>query len=270
MAKSPATSARKAKAAAQRREQQRLALLLWLKVMLWVGVVGAGLYWSVTLVTDPALLPLKVVRADGKFRYMQRQDLEQAVADLTRDGFLTVEVAAIRDRARILPWADQESVRRAWPDSLQLWVEEHVPLSRWQGQAMLNMRGEVFRPKVGSIPSGFPLLSGPDGSEKELARNYLSIKVRLGSMGLDVEEIKMDERRAWSIKLNSGAVIRLGNKDLEHRLARFYSIYPLLQADKRQMKQVDLRYTNGFAVTWKNIIPTAGVWAETEILRGLV
>jgi cell division protein FtsQ len=270
MAKSAATTERKAKAVAQRREQQRLALLLWLKVMLLVAVVGGGLYWGVTVVTDPTLLPLKVVRTDGKFRYMQRQDLEQAVAGLTRDGFLMVDVAAIRDRARTLPWVDRVSVRRVWPDSLQLWVEEHVPLSRWQEKAMLNVRGEVFRPKYGTIPAGLPLLSGPDGSEQELARHYMEVKVRLGSMGLEIEEMKMDERRAWSMRLDSGAVIRLGSKDLKHRLARFYSIYPLLQADKRQLQEVDLRYTNGFAVTWKKLTPTAGVGRKTETLRGLV
>lgn len=271
MARMAATSARATKAAAQRREQQRLALLLWLKVMLLVGVAGAGLYWGVVLVTDPMLLPLKVVRTDGKFRYMQRQDLEQAVADLTRGGFLTVDVAAIRDRARTLPWVDRVSIRRVWPDSLQLWVEEHVPLSRWQGEAMLNVRGEVFRPKPGAIPPGFPLLSGPDGSEKELARYYMSVKARLGAMGLGIAEMMMDERRAWSMKLTNGAVIRFGSKDLDHRLARFYSIYPLLQAEKRGLKEVDLRYTNGFAVSWKSIAPTAGLMLkEYKTLRGLV
>ncbi len=270
MTRMSATSNRITKAAAQRREQQRLAVLLWLKVMLVAIVVGGGLYWSVVTLTDPKLLPLKVVRTDGKFRYMERQDLEQAVANLTRDGFLTVDVAAIRDRAKSLPWVDRVSVRRVWPDSLQLWVEEHVPLSRWREKAMLNVRGEVFYPKAGAIPAGFPLLSGPEGSEKELARYYMDIKVRLSSLGLNVEKITMDERRAWIMELNNGAVIRLGSKDLEDRLARFYSIYPLLQADKRQLKEVDMRYTNGFAVTWKSIAPTAGLGPKIKTLRGLV
>ncbi len=235
-----------------------------------VAFFGGGIYWSVVALTDPKLLPLKVVRTDGKFRYMQRQDLEQAVANLTRGGFLTVDVAAIRDRARSLPWVDQVSVRRVWPDSLQLWVEEQVPLSRWQKDAMLNVRGEVFRPKAGAIPSGFPRLSGPDGSEKELAKYYLAIKNRLGSLGLSINAMVMDERRAWTMRLSSGAVIRLGSKDLEDRLARFHSIYPLLQADKRQIKEVDLRYTNGFAVTWKSIAPTAWLGPKNETIRGLM
>ena len=270
MARPAATTTRVSKAAAERRAQQMLALRLWLKVLVLIAFFGGGSYWGIVTLTDPKLLPLKVVRTEGKFRYIQRQDLEQAVASLTRGGFLTVDVAAIRDRAKSLPWVDRVSVRRVWPDSLQLWVEEQDPLCRWRDDAMLNVRGEVFHPKAGSIPSGYPRLSGPDGSEKELARYYLVIKNRLASLGLVVEELTMDERRAWSMKLKNGAVIRLGSKDLDERLARFYRIYPLLQADTRQLQEVDLRYTNGFAVAWKNVAPTAWLGPKNKITRGLV
>lgn len=265
-----ATRTLAAKAAAERREQQMLAMRMWLKLLVLVIIFGGGSYWGIVTVTDPKLLPLKVVRTEGKLRYLQRQDLEQAVADLTTGGFLTVDVEAIRDRARVLPWVDRVSVRRVWPDSLQLWVEEQVPLSRWRDDAMLNVRGEVFHPKAGAIPPGFPGLSGPDGSEKKLAKYYLAIKHSLGALGLAIDEIAMDERRAWTMRLNNGTIVRFGNKDLDERLARFYRIYPLLLADKRQMKEVDLRYTNGFAVTWNSIAPSAWLGPKNKIMRGLV
>jgi cell division protein FtsQ len=270
MAKRGATSNQMSKAETERREQQKRAFLLWLKLMLVAVVVGGGLYWGVTSLMNPKLLPLKVVRADGKFRYMQRQDLEAALGNLTRGGFLTVDVAAIRDRAKGMPWVDKVSVRRVWPDSLQLWVEEHVPLSRWGKSAVLNVRGEVIKPRAETIPAGLPHLSGPDGSEQELARNYIQIKIRLASLGLKITELHMDERRAWTMKLNSELVVRLGNKDVEDRLARFYSIYPLLKEDKRQIQTVDLRYTNGVAITWKKTAPSAGQVQKIKILRGLV
>lgn len=265
-----ATSNQMTKAEVQRREQQRLALFMWLKLMVMAVVLGGGIYWGAVTLMDPSLLPLKVVRTDGRFRYMQREDLEHAIEGLTRGGFLTVDVAAIRDRAKGLPWVDQVSVRRVWPDSLQLWVEEHVPLSRWGEDGVLNVRGEVFHPKADSIPSWLPHLSGPEGSEKELATNYVSIKTRLAQLGLKITDLIMDERRAWTMRLNDDLVIRLGSKDLQDRLARFYSVYPLLKEDKRELKEIDLRYTNGVAVTWKNSVPTAGLGLQIKILRGLV
>ena len=270
MAKNVAAKSQMSKAEAQRREQQRLAFLLWFKLMAVAVVVGGGLYWGVTTLTDPNLLPLKVVRADGKFRYMQRQDLEKAVGKVISGGFLTVDVEAIRDRAKSLPWVDKVSVRRVWPDSLQLWVEEHVPLSRWGKSAVLNIPGEVIHPKTETIPSGLPHLSGPEGSGQEMAETYIRIKMRVVSLGLKITELHMDERRAWSIKFNSELLVKLGNKDVEERLARFYSIYPLLKEDKRKLHRVDLRYTNGVAITWKETEPTVGQVQKIKILRGLV
>jgi cell division protein FtsQ len=270
MAKKSASNSQMSKAEAKRKEQQRLAILLWLKLMTVAVFVGGGIYWGVSTLMDPNLLPLKVVRADGKFRYMQRQDLEQAVGKVTRGGFLTVDVEAIRDKAKSLPWVDKVSVRRVWPDSLQLWVEEHVPLSRWGKSAVLNVRGEVIYPKRESIPAGLPNLSGPDGSGQELAHNYNKIKAKATSLGLVITELYMDERRAWTIRFQNKLVVRLGNKDVEERLARFYSIYPLLKEDKRELQTVDMRYTNGVAITWKETEPTVGHVHKTKILRGLV
>jgi cell division protein FtsQ len=270
MTRKGASSNQISKAELKRREQQRAALLLWLKLMTIAIVVGGGIYAATVALMDPTLLPLKVVRTDGKFRYMQREDLQQAIGGLTRGGFLTVDVAAIRDRAKSLPWVDQVSVRRVWPDSLQLWVDEHVPLTRWGEDGVLNVRGEVFHPKPESIPVGLPRLAGPDGSEKEMSRTYIKLKIRLASLGLNITAMVMDERRAWTVKLNNELVVRLGSKDLEDRLARFYSIYPLLKEDKRGLKAIDMRYTNGVAVTWKKSVPTVGQGQMFKSLRGLV
>ncbi len=258
------------KAEAQRLEQQRRATMLWLKLMVMLVVFGGGIYWGAVTLLDPTLLPLKVVRTDGRFRHMQRQDLEQAIGDLSRGGFLTVDVEAIRDKAKSLPWVDKVSVRRVWPDSLQLWVDEHVPLSRWGENGVLNMRGEVFYPKVETIPPGLALLFGPDGSGKELAKNYVGINAKLAVLGLKVNKMAMDERRSWIMTLSNGLVVRLGSKELQDRLARFYSIYPLLKEDKRELQEVDLRYTNGVAVIWKKTVPADGQGQMIKILRGLV
>jgi len=127
---------------------------------------------------------------------------------------------------------------------------------------MLNVRGEVFKPASGKLPPGLPQLSGPAGTEKEVARQYLDLKPRLEAFGLRIRQIILDERRAWSMTFDGGPIIKLGSKDLDVRLARFLQIYPTLRGDKRRLKEVDLRYTNGFAVRWETVAPIARMFHE--------
>jgi len=126
---------------AQRDERSHSAVVLWLEVMLLLVLVGGGVVLGVMKLNDPKLLPLRVVRIEGELRHLQRLELEQAVADLSIGGFLTVDVGAIRDKAQALAWVDKLSVRRVWPDSLQIWVVEQVPLARWGGACHVKCKG---------------------------------------------------------------------------------------------------------------------------------
>jgi cell division protein FtsQ len=130
-------------------------------------------------------------------------------------------------------------------------VTEQQPLVRWQEDKLLNIRGELFQPGAGEIPAGLPILSGPDGSESEVARRYRELESELAVLGLVVAKVVLDARRAWTVTTESGLVIKLGSKDGVARLARFIRIYPSLQGEQREMTQVDLRYPNGFAVQHK-------------------
>ena len=66
-----------------------------------------------------------------------------------------------------------------------------------------------------------------------------------------LEALIMDERGAWRIELESGQVIRLGRRDVDERLDRFFQVAaPVLVDEFDRVRHVDLRYTNGFSVGW--------------------
>ena len=77
----------------------------------------------------------------------------------------------------------------------------------------------------------------------------------------------MDERGAWSLVLGGGQEIRLGRRDVDERLERFFDVVaPALAAEMPRVQYVDLRYTNGFAVGWR---PAAeGAFAAAASDRG--
>lgn len=223
-------------------------IVRWTGLLLLLAALGAGANWGVAKLRDPQLLPVQVVRIDGSFHRLQRAALEQAVASRLHGGFFTVDVAAVQEAVSRLPWVDRTSVRLVWPGTLRVTVEEQVPLARWQQDRLLNLRGQVFNPADIEPPAGLPLLSGPDGSEGEVLGRYRDLQVRLQPFGREVRELRLDARRAWTLQLDSGLVIRLGNKQVEARLSRFFRVYPRLQQMQEQLREMDLRYPNGFAV----------------------
>ncbi|MET0101994.1 MAG: cell division protein FtsQ/DivIB [Sedimenticola sp.] len=251
--------------AKQKRETKKAAkppMIEWQVVRRWIvalmlfAVMGSGAAWGVIKLQDPNMLPVKVVRIDGDFRHLKRTDLERAVGDRVIGNFFTIDVDAVREDALALPWVDQVTVRRVWPDTLMMWVDEQVPLARWGKARLVNARGQVFAPDASSIPSGLPRLDGPDENAAEVVKRYGEIMELTRQVGLDVEQVKMDPRSAWYLRFADGLELQLGSVDTEQRLHRFVSAYrQLVKVATGKARRVDMRYTNGLAVYWEKSGP---------------
>ena len=123
---------------------------------------------------------------------------------------------------------------------------------RWGDHEMLDVNGIRFRPEVVHDTGRWPQLMGPDGHEKTLISAYLDSNALLAGVGLKIERLLLDERRAWSMWLSNGIELKLGREQFSQRLQRFVDIYPGTLASRiEQVAVVDLRYINGFAVRWK-------------------
>ena len=84
-------------------------------------------------------------------------------------------------------------------------------------------------------------------------RAFLASFVRDGCLLDDcVQEVALDPRGSWRLGLNNGAVVVVGRSEARARLDRFVRLLPqLLTQNTQQLARADLRYTNGFALTWK-------------------
>ncbi len=244
---------------AQRRstapQESRLPRVPWrwisggLVGLLLVAAVGVSVRWLL----DPQTLPIRHVQISGQFRHLTSAQLQEAVAGTVVGGFFTVNVAAVMRAARTLPWVDTASVRRVWPDTLQLEVAEQVPVARWGEHDLLNRRGERFSPPVDTLPSGLPELRGPDGMEATLTASYYEMSKALAADGLKIKSLVQDPRRSWHVGLENGIELRLGHDNAYAHLLRFVRFYPQVLASRaNEIATVDLRYTNGFAVAWNH------------------
>jgi cell division protein FtsQ len=200
---------------------------------------------------DPSIFPIKQVRIEGEFRQLSTFTLQKSVEDKVRGGFFNIDVTAIREAVLKEPWVYDVSVHRVWPDGLRVSVKEQVAISRWKNTGLLNKEGELFSPDAATYPVELPSLDGPTGTEKLLMSKYQQINLLLEKLDMQLVQLKLNDRRAWTFVLNNDLRVIVGRSDIDERVTRFIHYVPLgLKEKLAQAKQIDMRYTNGFAVQW--------------------
>ena len=221
------------------------SLLGGLMAVLVTTVIVAGSLWMM----KPATLPIKQVHIEGEFLRLDTNRMQELVSDKVRGGFFNINVAAIRNTLIALPWVKEVSVHRIWPDGLRVVVNEQTAVVKWNETGLLNDQGHYFAPEKDSFPNGLPVLEGPEDSQELLLKR---LKLLKQFYGLSVVRLRLNERRAWQFQLDSGLSVVLGRKDFESRIDRFVHVVIKNMGEKlSQAREIDMRYTNGFAVRWK-------------------
>jgi cell division protein FtsQ len=197
--------------------------------------------------------PITTIAVEGSFQRVSAVDVEQAVRDRVHGaGLVTVKLDAVRRAIGKLPWVDTASVQRAWPRGLRVQVVEQVAAARWGENGLLNTRGELFMSEARHMPPELPRLSGPPGSQAEVAQRYMAVQGRLVEAGMRLTAVRLDARGAWEFDLDNGVTVRLGRRQVDERSERFFATALKLLAQRAaDISYVDMRYTNGFAIGWR-------------------
>lgn len=238
------------------------ALLNWIANLLYAISMVVMLYAVVYVVVHLPIFPLREVKVDGELHHVSREQVKLIVAKHLKGNFFTLDLINARDAFEKLPWARSVSVRRRWPDKLEVVIEEHEALARWGSTALVNKQGELFH---AASSSDLPVFYGPDNGVIEVASQYDSLNKVLQSANLEVATIALTPRRAWQVTTTNGMVLELGRVEMQARLEKFANIYSsTLVGLNKKITYVDLRYPSGFAVRK----PTAAVNTEKVASAG--
>jgi cell division protein FtsQ len=214
-----------------------------------VGVAAlAFIVAGAWLLLRSELFPVREIEVTTAVKKTSKQDVQAAVRGRIAGNFFAVSPAEVRMGLEKLPWVRSASVRRVWPDRLEVALEEHVALARWGDDALVNIYGERFSGRTGDA---LPLFVGPAGTEREVARRYRRFTQIVMPLGTPLERVVLTPRFAWQLRLGSGLNIMLGRDGdaAEGRLRRFVEVYELaVRKSQSKHEYVDLRYPNGFAL----------------------
>lgn len=203
-------------------------------------------YIAFYVVVRLPIFPLREIAISGSLGHVTREQVQFIAKQQLRGNFFTLDLTRTQSAFQKLPWVRTVAVRRQWPDRLDVVIEEHQPLARWNNRALVNTRGEIFE---AASSADLPIFNGEDGSAREMSEHYAAFSKMLATVGLRPRTVTLSARRAWQIGLESKTVLELGRREVLPRLAKFVRVYPqTLGRLAFPVEYVDLRYPNGFAV----------------------
>lgn len=225
---------------------------VWLnRLLILVGaivVVAAGIKAFITVQS----LPVQRISVTGELEHTQAQAVQDMVQPGLAGGFLNADLQQIRRQLEGLPWIYEATVRRKWPNALEIHVVEELPIARWGQDGFLNHEGGIFYSDKGGNWDSLPLLKGPEGSAQSLVEKYQRLVEFLTPLNLVVRQLAVDERGQMDAVLEGGMQLILGGEEFLGRMHRFVGLYRSdLAARGTEVIRVDLRYESGVAVAFK-------------------
>lgn len=239
-------------------------LVRWVWALGLLSLLGGG--GHLLMLWEPQRLPVRLVTVDGALKYPTSRCLQERVITHLDGGILTQDLAGLQTAVEAIPWVRSASLRRRWPDRLEIRVVERVALARWGEGALIDADGVIFRPAEDDLPRGLPRLSGRDQDALELVRHLVDWEPRLRALGLEIETLAQDARGAWTLHLSAGFSLALGKERVQERMSRFIRVYPRLAATGMPSR-IDMRYSNGLAIRWAGAEGNAPGSSVVEAVR---
>lgn len=230
-------------------------LLLLADVLMILGVIGFALAaWSA--MQRLPMYPLREVVLAAQPKQVSSEQIAHVVRTTLIGNFFTVDLDAVRSAIEELPWVRKAAVRRVWPDSVEIAVEEHDPVAIWRQHSgetgLINRQGEVFLVDPPENAHRLPRFTGPGGAARDILTKHTEFNAQLAAIKLSIDTISVSPRGAWRLRLDDGLMIDLGRPDADQRLTervgRLTDYYSGMKNQMGGIRVADLRYPNGIAL----------------------
>ncbi|TPL48489.1 cell division protein FtsQ/DivIB [Mesorhizobium sp. B2-4-4] len=211
----------------------------------YLGGHADGIVQSITARTGFAVDQVKVVG--------NRQTSEIDILDrLELDGWTSLigfDAEAARERIATLPWIEVAAVRKVYPHTLEVRVEERQAFALWQQGSDLSViekDGAVIAPFSGGKQVLLPLLIGAGAPAK--APEFLAKIEKYPDLATRIRGyVRVGDRR-WDLKLDNGITVKLPEDGEDQALAELVGMDHDKGLLSRDIAAVDMRLSDRLVV----------------------
>jgi len=242
------------------------------KILGWLVFVIMPLAFVITAyqwIQSPENLTITSIEVSGDFKVLDKSQLGPVIEPFTKTNLYLLDAKALETAIENHPWVNSASMTKVWPDKLMVKIYEQKPVAYWGEDKMLADNGEIIDATLKDKKGLLPILYSPSEKGRNMATSFLQIRRWMQGFPLKIVEFKKDSRGSWKIKLENGITLKIGRDQQEKRLRRFMVGYQQSLANvMTQIRSVDLRYTNGFAVQWKKGLSADSVFDASRRKKG--
>lgn len=222
-----------------------------LTLLLLFLLTAAGFAWVSMGIVTSERWPIRWLEVNGAFQRVSAEQLRANLTSRVGANFFTVDLQGLQEAALSNAWVSAARVQKQWPDTVRVEVEEYVPVAHWNSGQLIADAGGLFAVPEADEIQGLPWLEGPEGRLGEVLESWAGFDDLLLPLGLEIARLQLDGRGAWSLELSNGTRVQLGREATVERLQRLLVSWESLMRQREVPPvDVDLRYTNGFAVLW--------------------
>jgi len=223
----------------------QLTVIFSLLVLLLVVAMMSGLIQS-----DRWRITQLEVAAD--YDRITSEQLRLMVAKTPERSFFRLDAEQVKKNIESMSWVKYAHVVKQWPDTLKITIKEHQATAIWNNKDLLNQTGEVFQIDAVDHLKALPRIFGLTEDSKITLENFNRFNQLLQPVGYEISEAYVDDRGDWRLILRNGLEVLLGTEKHEARILRLAETWDqLILASERLPERVDLRYSNGYVVRWR-------------------
>ncbi|MFG1361577.1 cell division protein FtsQ/DivIB [Xanthobacter pseudotagetidis] len=165
-------------------------------------------------------------------------------------SILFVHADETRARLEAMPWIQSASVRKFYPDRIDIAITERVPFALWQINREINVigrDGRIIAP-YSDDPRyiNLPIVVG-EGADRQVGE-IVDVLARMPVIADQVRAAILVAERRWTLKMRNGIDVRLPEDGLEGALAQLADLDREKKLLSRDITIIDLRLPDRVAV----------------------
>lgn len=212
------------------------------------------------------------------------EQVKKVVQNALDGNFFSISLEQLESEVEQLPWVFSASLRRQWPSTIVINVVEAELAARWGTDKWLSLAGDlIVRPVNEKWDHGaLAQLDGPEDQVDVVWKAFQQWSGKFASVGLSLDALSLSPTGLLDFRISAAAPGLQGESDNpDGRIADTDSGVTLIvelknswtrvqrfldTLDRRllvrfpEMASVDLRYPNGFTISWRDrgAVPAAG------------